>query len=251
MSTFYYWLASDSQSTNSAKLLERLRAEGLGYAVEDRITSRGCDRGPDGMKGVAVCHGGNQDGQLGYWADRQTWKKIPGSTVWCGMYTADPPRPDDLARAEQISGEWLALDDGHRWLAPKARRWLEIDDRLFWDYNLPRRMSLSEHGLWQPGNVKPKYVRLWQLATEYEAAASAALAQSVEDEGTVRFSFDEIDLLAISALQVNYRIGPVELDLLGIYDDASRQRIIDVLLDNATWAMWVKKKLADQAGGSS
>jgi hypothetical protein len=252
MSTFYYWLASDSQSTNSAKLLERMRAEGLGYAVEDRITSRGSDRGPDGMKGVVVCHGGNQDGKLGYWPEDQTWKRIPCSAIWCGMFTAEPPRPDDLARTEQISGEWIKLDDGHRWLAPKARRWLEIDDRLLWDYNLPRRMTLSEDGLWQPGDVKPKYTRLWQMATEYEAAAAAAISQSAEDDGTVRFSYEEIDLLAISALQVNYRVGPVELDLLGVYDDSSRQRIIDVLLDNATWLAWLKKKLAaDQAGGSS
>jgi hypothetical protein len=74
-----------------------------------------------------------------------------------------------------------------------------------------------------------------------------------DEDGSVRFAFDGIDTLAIGALQVNYRVGPVEMDLLGIYDDGVRQQLIDVLLDNATWQKWVKKKLADVAlaGGSS
>ena len=82
MTTFFYWLASDGPSTNTAKLLERMRAAGLGYAVEDRITSRASDRGPDAMKGNVVCYGGNQDGKLGYWPEEQTWKKVPGCDVW-------------------------------------------------------------------------------------------------------------------------------------------------------------------------
>jgi hypothetical protein len=249
MSTFYYWIPTD-QVTNSTKLLERLRASGLGYAVENRITSRGSDRGPDAMKGVVVCHGGNQDGRLGWWPDQQTWKRIPACDIWCGMYTSDRPRPDDLARMDQITGEWLTLDDGNVWLVPKARRWLELDERLLWDYNLPRRMTLSEDGIWQPGDVKPKYERLWTLATAYMAADAEAQANADED-GSYRFAFEEIDSLAIGTLQVNYRVGPVELDLLGIYDDATRKRLIRVLLDTATWETWVKKKLAALDGGNS
>ena len=252
MTTFFYWLAADGPSTNTAKLLERMRAAGLGYAVEDRITSRASDRGPDAMKGNVVCHGGNQDGKLGYWSEEQTWKKVPGCEVWCGMFSGDRPAPDDLARAEQVTGEWLTLDDGRRWLAPKARRWLEIDDRLLWNYNLPRRMTLTDDGLWEPGAVKPKYERLWNLATSYESAASEAIANAAEGDGSVRFAFENLDELAIGALQVNYRVGAVELDLLGVYDDSLRQRLIDVLLDNATWQVWAKKKLAavDLAGGN-
>jgi hypothetical protein len=205
------------------------------------------------MKGHVVCHGGNQDGKLGWWPDSQTWKKVPGCGVWCGMSTADRPTPDALARSEQVTGVELTLDDGNRWLAPKARRWIEIDDRLLWDHNLPRRMTLSDDGLWTPGAVKPRYERLWTLATAYEAAASEAVSAASDEDGSVRFAFDGIDTLAIGALQVNYRVGPVEMDLLGIYDDGVRQQLIDVLLDNATWQKWVKKKLADVAlaGGSS
>jgi hypothetical protein len=249
MSTFFYWVPTE-QPINSAAMLERLRASGLGYAVEDRITMRTSDRGPDAMKGLVVCHGGNQDGRLGWFPEQQTWKQIPGSDIWCGMFTEDRPRPDDLARADQITGEWLTLDDGHVWLAPKARRWLEIDEKLLWDQNLPRRMTLATDGTWTPGDVKPKYERLWSLATAY-MAADAAAQETADEDGSYRFSFEGIDDLAIGTLQINYRVGPIELDLLGIYDETTRNRLIRVLLDTATWEVWVKKKLAGLSGGSS
>lgn len=253
MSTFYYWLPCERPFTSSAALLESLRAAGLAYAVENKITPRTSDCGPDSQKGVVVCHGANADGRLGWWPNEQTWKRIPGTEAWCGCYQADRPRPSDLAREEQISGDWLTLDDGYAWLVPKARRWIEIDDKLLWNHNFPRRMTLNDDGAWVAGGLKPKYERLWTLATAYEQAAAEALSNAAEEDQSVRFVFPEIDTLAVSTLQVNYRVGAVELDLLGVYDEGSRQRIIDVLLDNATWQNWLKKKLVaqDPAGGNS
>jgi hypothetical protein len=250
MTTFYYWYPSERPFTSSAALLSALRQAGLGHALEDRITPRTCDKGPDGQKGTVACCGSNQDGRLGYWPEQQVWKQIPGSVAWCGMFSGDRPTPGDLARPDQITGEWLTLDDGHPWLVPKARRWVALEDRLLWDLNLPRRLTLADDGTWTPGNVKPKYERLWQLATAY-TEADAKAQETADDDGAYRFSFEQIDELAIGALQVNYRVGPIELDLLGVYDDASRRRIIRVLLDGATWEAWVKKKLADLSGGSS
>jgi hypothetical protein len=241
MTQFYYWVPQERPSCNSQELINLLRLAGLGYAIEERIVYRSCDKGPDGQKGNTVCW--DNDGRLGYFPERQVWRRVPGCDVWCGCDAEDKPKPADLARAEQISGEWITLDDGNQWLAPKARRWCELDDRLLWDYNLPRRMTLNDDGLWVPGGVKPRYERLWQLANDYEASYSAAMAEAGEDDSVVRFVFEEIDTLAIGALQINYRVGPVELDMLGVYDQAVRQRIIDVLLDNATWVSWIKKKL--------
>lgn len=238
MSVFLYWIPNVTSIS-----VEQLRAHGLGYAFDDFRTPRGVDSGPDGMKGVVVCNGDNRDGGLGYWPGRQTWRKIPGKDAWCGCYTDDKPRPDDLARKHQVTGRWLRLDDGHKWLVPMARRWLELDDQLLWDYNLPRRLSLNETGEWALGDVKPQYEQLWKLAMAYEEAYQDAVANS-DGDGTVRFRFDDIDKLGVGALQVNYRVSAVELDLLGVYDDAIRQQIIDVLMDNDTWLNWVKKKAA-------
>lgn len=243
---FLYWVPGHRATIKR----EELYSLGLSYAVEDRHTARGCSNGPDSQHGVVVCHGGNEDGRLGYYPEKQTWKQWPGKNIWVGCDEDDKPGPDDLRRADQITGRWLVLDDGNRWLAPIARKWHEIDDKLLWDYNVPRRLSLDENGQWMPGDVKPRYERLWQLAMEYEDTAARA-AHNAEGD-IVRFTFEHVDELAVGALQVNYRVGPVELDMLGIYDDQARNAIIRVLLDADTRETWLKKKVAELAlGGAS
>ena len=242
MSEFYYWL-SEARSAP----LDALRSAGLGYAVEQQRTARSCDSGPDGKPGIVVCHGGNQNGRLGYYPERQQWRRVPGRELWCGYYTESRPTPETLARKSQITGEWLTLDDGHQWLIPKARRWVELDEELLWDYNLPRRMSLTDDGQWTPGDVKPQYERLWTMAQAYEQAVQDAFAAASDDTAEVRFVFQEINELAVGALQVNYRVSAVELDLLGIYDNEVRDAIIRVLLDTDTRDAWIKKKLAAMA----
>lgn len=245
--TFYYWFPGLSSKPTADQIAEA----GLGYALQ-RVTHRGSDSGPDGRHGVTVVEGGNEDGRLGYWPTKQTWRQIPRRDVWVGWYSDAKPTPQRLARVEQISGRWIMADDGTMWLAPMARRWQEMSGRMLWDYNLPRRMELAEDGRWVPGGVTARYERLWTMAMAYEEAAKAALSEVPDQDDCVRFLFDEIDTLAVGALQINYRIGPVELDSLGVYDVAFRQKIIDVLLDTATFSDWLKKKLAepDHDGGN-
>lgn len=247
MTAFIYYISGVSRVTPTL-----LRDWGLGYAFDDRCTPREVLRGPDGGHGCAVADERCVPiSKVGYFPDRQTWRKshlTAEPAIWVGMYTEDRPTPDVLARGDLLDGVWLELDDGHRWLAPRARRWEEFGEQLLWICNLPQRLSLSEDGLWTLGDVKPRYARLWNLALAYEQAFAAAVAATTEaDGGVVRFQFDAIDELAIGALQVNYRVGPAELDLLGVYDLEARQQIIDALLDQATWSGWVKKKLAAAA----
>lgn len=261
MSHFLYFLA-DRTSKPSA---EELAALGLAYAFDAAVECREAHRGPDGHAGVVLSA---SDRGLGFFPDRQTWRRMDRGTegqrdgenppvspslspsIYLGYSPAALPTPDELARPEPISGHWLKLDDGHHWLAPCARRWEEFEDRLLWDYNFPRRLSYQA-GRWAPGEVKPRYARLWELAVAYETAAQAALDEAPEEASGVSFRFDEIDELAIGALQINYRVGPHELDVLGIYDVAARQQIIRALLDTPTWEQWLKKKLAAAARGGA
>lgn len=237
----------------SATRLDELRQLGLGYAFDADPTPRGCQSGPGGANGVIVCDERSVPlEKLGYWPARQTWKKHPIRDYWVGMYQEARPTPDDLARPEQIPGEWLKLDDGNKWLAPKARRWEEFDEQLLWLCDLPKRLTLDDSGRWTLGEIKPRYERLWTLAMAYEAAMNEAIVNNgAQPDGTVRFQFDAIDDLAVGCLQTNYRVSVVELDMLGVYDLEARQRIIDVLLDSATWNDWVKKKLAAAAQSGS
>lgn len=247
--SFYYWIPQ-ANSTNK----EKLQQLGLAYAFDGKWTIRGADPGPDAQRGIVVVAGDNADGRLGYYPERQTWRQIPKSECWCGYYTENRPTPDQLARQDQIPGVWLELDDGNKWQVPVARRMVEVDDWLYPVCALPTRLTLSAEGIWQPGEIKPRYERLWQLATQYETAFSDAMAnQEPDDKGMVTVKFEEPDELAVLTMQTNYRVSAVELDLLGIYDYLARRRIIDVLLDRATWDKWVKKKTAeqDQSGGDS
>lgn len=254
MSTFYYWLPQERQTTNTAQIMDEMRRCGLGYAIEDRITARGSDKGPDGMRGVIVCHGGNQDGRLGWWPDEQVWKRVPGTDAWCGAFEKDMPRPDDLARGDAISGEWLRLDDGHRWLVPCARRFVEVDGLLASTLNLPCRLTLNDCGDWVSGGVKARYKRLWTLAIQYGDAWSKALADT-QDGGQYVIRMDDKQLLdtAVEAIKTNYRVGSIELDMLGVFDQEVMWNVLEVLIDQKTFSEWAKKKAKEQAsaGGSS
>jgi len=226
---FQYWFPGLRSKPSSEQVAEA----GLTYALT-RYTHRGSDNGPDGQRGVTVVEGGNEDGRLGYWPAKQTWRQLPGNDVWVGMYTDDALDPQRLARAEQITGQWITADDGSRWLAPMAKRWHEINGDALWSCNLPQRLVLNDAGLWLPGGPTPRYTRLWDLATQYEQRIF-----EVANGQTAKFDEDQV---AILALQVNYRIGPAELDLLGIYNMEFRRCILQALLDVDTFVSWFKKK---------
>jgi hypothetical protein len=243
MSGFLYWIPID-RSTNSAALLKRLAEAGLAYAFDDRLTSRTCDKGPDGARGVTVIRGGNEDNALGYWPERQRWRQVPGMDIWCGVYADAMPTPRDVERDDQVPGQWLKLDDGQQWLAPTARRWVPDGGELAWTHGLPQRLTLSDEGTWVTGGVKPKYQRLWDLSVRY-------LTATEDEDGIIRFTVDELNDLAISALQVNYRVGPIELDMLGVFDETARRQVIRALLDLQTLDEWIAKKNAGGLGGGS
>ena len=233
--SFLYWIPDQRPSIK----LEQLNALGLGYALEQQFTARGCSSGPDGRGGVVVCHGDNKDGRLGYFAEQQTWKQVPGSTVSVGVYTDALPTPDELVRRDIIDGCVVAADDGSKWIAPTARKRFEEEGEIYWTYNVPRRLTLAERGEWVQGDVKPRYQRLWKDAIRCEAA--------VLDREDVT----DLDDIAVRALQTNYRVSAVELDILGVYDESFRMAIIHSLIDMATWMEWLKKKALATDGESS
>ena len=67
----------------------------------------------------------------------------------------------------------------------------------------------------------------------------------------VRIRFAEIDNLVIEAFRCNYQVSAIELDLLGIYDDTVRDRVLDIVTDLDSWMVLVKKKLTRRDTGSS
>lgn len=249
MTGFLYWLP-DGGVTVTRDDIKRLK---LTYAIDVPVTPHTATKGPDGRRGCTFVVGDNRDGRCGYYPERQQqWRQLPDSEVWCGMYQQYRPTPTDLQRNAVLPGMLVRDDSDNEWLVPTARRWQEVDSELFYDCNLPRRLSYADEGVWLAGDVKPRYQRLWELVKAYDAAVQAALLSHADDyTGPVQFTFNEIDEFAIAALQVNYRVGPVELDLLGCYDIELRQQIIDAVLDTATFTQWVQKKTHEPASGGS
>lgn len=228
--------------------LDQLLELGLGYVFEPETAAqcktpfepRPVSNGPGGQHGLVVSLSGDW---LGFHQDLQEWKQELDTDYWVGMWTAADkrPTPETLARQNLITGQWLRLEDGHDWLIPMARHWVEFDDTIIYQRTLPTRLTRTEQGHWRSGDVKPRYRELWRLATEFLTALT---------EGTLA-DFTEQDNLVMECFRTNYRVSAIELDLLGIYDDHVRQRVPEILVDYDNFETLLKKKLTTPDTGDS
>lgn len=220
MGAFLYYIPK-----RQAADADTIAAAGLAYAITPSIAHRGTSGGPDGAAGVIVAQGDAKG--VGYFADAQTWLQAPGSEFWIGYTTDDPPGPDDLARAKQIAGHEVELGDEKRWLVPVARA-------LDGTSPLPRRLAFDGKQ-WAPGDILARYTDLFGEACRvWELIAGAS-----DEEVTIS---DECGI-AVMALAVNYRLGPVEISMLGLFDTQTEAEVLKALVDWPTFEAF-KKKLA-------
>jgi hypothetical protein len=165
----------------------------------------------------------------------QTWKRIPGTDMFCGKWNDTKPTPSELQRPELIQGHPVELDDGSRWQCAIARG---FDSATGSTYSpLPRSLSYDEAtGKWLSDRFEKRFERFVDLACAYVLASETADAEN-------RFAFDEVDELAIYGLTANYRLSAVELSF---FDDAysvrARKSLIQAILDFPTIAHWNQKK---------
>ncbi len=247
---FLYFLPNREQVT-----VEELVAMGLGYVfaaepgtkVTTAFTPRAVQTGPGGETGLMVCRGNAE--LVGYYPKRQRFQKEPEANYWVGMFTDSIPTPAELQRDAMIDGTMLCLADGNDWLLPKSREWVDLEGELLVKMSLPRRLTRDEKGEWWPGEVKPRYARLWELAQEYAALAMGS--DDDDEDATIRFQFDDYDELILQCFQCNYVVSAAEIDLLGIYDDQVRERVMRVLLDIDGYVELQKKTGRDSGDSGS
>lgn len=246
---FLYFVADETNRFGD----EEIDRFGLRHAINDPRMGK-VRRGPGGAAGVIVVERGMEFAPK-YFPDSQTWHPRPGNeSVWIGHPGKVPPRARALARDRQLPGAAVVLPDGERITVPHARRWVEHEERLLWSVALPQALRRDDDGQWVPRDVVRQYRRIWDLVGEYlDAREQAIRAADADDDGSIYFTFEAIDELAIAAITANYRIGPDEIEIMGSYDQRVRDQVIDVLIDEATRAAWVKKKLAAMTvdGGNS
>lgn len=233
MNGFLYFLPGHGGPVTPGEIERR----GLGHALGGMsVDPCGVSNGPGGAHGT-VCAAADSIDRLGFYPAEQTWRRIDES-AWVGFFTGSPPGPDDLRRTEMLRGHDVVLADGRRWHAPAARVWVEQHGVMRHASTLPATLKRGENGSWGRGEILPAYRA---LATIAEAWWDARMAGAERGEFTVADGPNQ----ATAVLAVNYRIGPVEADLLGIWSEPAVVAVLDACIDAPGFAELSKKK----AGG--
>lgn len=237
MAGFLYYLPQ----TNMAAALTSLGRFGLTHLSGLPISATEHAHGPDGTGGaIAGDSRGREDPGLpvGFYPARQTWKQIappplPGSPApplayWIGWENQAPPRPEDLARREQLPGHWVRLGDGEEWLIPVAIGMGVDGDELVPYRRLPSYLELGPQGKWEHGAIVEQYTPLWDLAAGYFDSI-----RGLKAEGTrINFDFEGAAEAAIRVLGFQYHVGAAEVSLLRLLrSDRGVHEILRAVID--------------------
>jgi hypothetical protein len=211
---------------------EELRAIGLGHALDGSVHQQTVSAGPGGNGGVVLADGQHCDpARVRYVPAEQDWVETPFGSL--GRWKSDAIGPADLIRDKPLNGHFVELADGKKWLCPVARTHGTEAGAVCWYHSLPRSVSMGTNRKWKPGTVVPRYRRLWEICQAWwdVRAASAVTAQTAELGDTIRFDFDGLHESAVECLATNYRLGPDEISVLGLFDSGSARAILDALID--------------------
>ena len=213
----------------------------LAYAFEGSPIRQSIRGGPDGAAaGMVFADPSVPAVDVGYYPERQTWKKIPGLDAWLGRASAGAIGPEQLARTKQLRGELVALGDGNLWQIPIARAWTELDGDLRWYTALPQARKLDDAGKWTVGEVLTKYAILWDYASAW---FEERIGLRVETPGTITLDFQGENEAFVAALAVNYRVAAFEVSELGLNTSDVLADVLDALIDWNTRMQWIKKKV--------
>jgi hypothetical protein len=184
--------------------------------------------GPDGSNGLLVAAGEGKG--VGKAVHTHEWRKAPGERDWWIGVAGETP-PQALARKEQIAGHEVELGDGRRWIVPVARTF-GLGTRL------PQRLVLGPDGETWEGEPLERYAKISAKAERIERACLGDLG---DDEEPVHV-MGEGATVAVEALALNYRIGPVEASALGLLTEPVVFRVLWAFIDGPTLDAVVKER---------
>lgn len=256
MAGLLYYLPTEK----AALTPEQIEDAGLGYALPRKCPQpmRSVQGGPDQQQGVIIAvEGSISGGLIGYYPDRQTWRRLPSGAAWVGYYTDQPPTPAELVRDKQLPGHLVTLGDDQDYEIPVARGFSDDEENVGGYQALPSISTLDDEGNWTPGGVVAKHAELWEVAQRWwdSFVGAAAEDQQPTETGGLRVEFDFAGLndAALTALATNYRLGKAEVALLGLFDQEIVREILLAVIDWPTIENWLKKKEANSrtAAGSA
>ena len=227
MGSFLYFIPDRSAGLSAAEF----KATGLWYALDGSVHQQHLlTGGPGGRGGLLLADAVHCDpSHLQYDPVEQDWTQTP--SAWLGRWKAESIGPEDLLRHKPLDGHWVELPDEKRWLCPIARSHVIENRSIRWHHTLPRSVTLGPDHRWRPGEVVGRHRRLWEISLAWWDVRAAVASTNPEIGNTVRFDFEGLHSSAAECLTANYRVGPDEISMLGLFDSESARNILDALID--------------------
>lgn len=181
--------------------------------------------------------------------DAQIWERSACGTYWVGMDANKLPTPEDLAVENQISGHYVEMADGNKWLIPAARYYgtAEGTGEVGWVPNLPTARKFTG-GKWIEGSILAKHRKLWEHMQRIDSIFEKVLAG--EESALSSLDLETESDLVVTALATNYRVGNVEASMLGIVTSDIAGEIANAVRDVPSLVVLQEKK-AEAPGGDT
>jgi hypothetical protein len=220
MAGFLYYIPKLRTKPQAADLA----AAQLGHLDGANLSYSPCLAGPDGAPGcvlavdeASLAAGGKRPALVRYDAGGQAWQA--GKTFWLGVEKNAPPREIDLRRPAVLPGHLVTMGDGQAWRVPCLRY-------------LPEKMVLDDDGLVRREPLAA-FAPMREQGRLLEEDYWDILAAARENQPTpaLRLSDAGQMQLAIDYLSLNYRLGRVECNRLGLLTDSVLVKVIEAILD--------------------
>ena len=252
MSGFIYFVSGGAPNDQDAQNKAPLTLKEAGIEVVDGATVRGTKSGPNGSPGFFV-NGPGCIKMPKFIEGEQYWEQIPANpNLWIGY--GEKPTPEVLARPKQLNGKFVEID-GHKWLVPMVKSW-GWEESLVWYSELPMVAKLDANGEWTRQSVVQKHKKLFEYAElfmdKWNERHLRWLAEN-EDRDTsgiveIEFDFPEQNAGCVEALSTNYYVGNMELHMLDVLTDTSRNDIFEAMVDFDGYRAILQKKTQELQG---
>jgi len=196
-------------------------------------------RGPCDRVGTILAYNtpaGQAPRRLGYWPEEQQWTQV-GDDLWIGIDPAGPPTPEELRRKRQFDWWQAVLGDGAKYSIPVIRRPDGSTGLPTELYVHPLTGRLEEP-------IKARYRRYWDESAE----VADWFFNGGFDGETSSFTKARALALAVDALSINYRYGPLEQSVLRLVDSENYLTVLSATVDvQGVVAAGQQKKSGDAA----
>jgi hypothetical protein len=175
------------------------------------------NRGPSGTSGVCIAPTLKHRGvpSVFYDCKVQEWKEALGGKYWVGWLRNASIAPEELERWEILIGAQVPDDAGRKWTVPIARA-----PHMQAEFGtLPQAFCIDPISGEPKSYLQPSHAWLWELAgiirDWYSSQAEPPEdATPAEKAAHAPRDFKELVRHAGKILGVNYRLSPVELNVL-------------------------------------